>query len=80
MIENVDDKAAALRIIDIIHAEGSPNPREEFIRQVRLLDCVREVIERTLGREYWTMIYQAADRLRREKAERLAATGESWES
>lgn len=74
-----DDKAAGLRIIDILEAQGIERPAEEFIRQVRLLDCVREVIERAHGREYWSMVYLAADRLRREKAARFAATGESWE-
>lgn len=75
-----EERAGGLRIIDIIEAEGNPQPAEEFIRQVRLLDCVRQVIERTMGREYWAMIYGAADRLRREQAERLASTGRSWET
>jgi hypothetical protein len=41
----MSNKTPGLRIIDIIEsATGDPAPREEFIRQVRLLDCVREVI------------------------------------
>ncbi len=66
-----DHHLPGLRIIDIIEAEGTPNPREEFLRQVRLLDCVREVIEEAHGLTYWSMIYQAADRLRRDRAARL---------
>ena len=70
------NKDEGLRIIDIIEAEGSPNPREEYLRQVRLLDCVRQVIEDAHGAAYWAMIYRAADRIRNNRAQKATA----WES
>jgi len=75
-----DDEVPGLRIIDIIEAEGEPRPREELIRQVRLLDCVREVIERAHGPAYWSMIYRAADRLRSERADKLQRGVSAWET
>lgn len=54
--------------------------RQDFIRDVRLLDCVREVIERQHGLAYWATIYRDADKLRREKAQRLANGDQTWES
>lgn len=75
-----DDKAAGQRLIDINEAAGEPHPAEEFLRQVRLLDCVREVIERAHGVAYWSMVYRAADRLRNERAARLAKGEDQWES
>lgn len=75
-----DELRASLRIIDYIEAEGVLDPREEFIRQVRLLDCVREVIEMWHDPETWALIYEAADRMRRRKALNLQRTGVSWET
>jgi len=70
----------ALRIIDYLRAEGVDRPSEEYLRQVRLLDCVREVIEMAHDGEYWALIYDAADRLRRRRAYNLQTTGVSWET
>jgi len=75
-----DDKAAGLRIIDMGLEAGNPVAPEEFIRQVRLLDCVREVIEHAHGPAYWSMIYRSAEILRRQKAERLSRGEPSWET
>jgi hypothetical protein len=71
MIDLDGDKAAALRAMSIANDELPAVPAEESIRQVRLLQCVREVIETAHGHAHWTMIYRAAERLRHEKALRL---------
>ena len=76
----MNDKKPGLRIIEIIEGASDFTPREEFIRQVRLLDCVREVIERAHGAAYWAMIYRAADTIRLERAGQLQRGEAIWES
>jgi hypothetical protein len=71
MIDLDGDKAAALRIMSVANDELASVPTEDVVRQVRLLQCVREVIETAHGHAHWVMIYRAAERLRQEKALRL---------